>query len=249
MNIAFYTSCTGMITQQDGMNVTANNIANTNTAGYKALRPSFADCIYTEYRATEPEWDTGHGQYLNKTDFMFDIGGFTDTSQPLNYALPNDGFFMVRDYNGNDYLTRDGDFHIANVGDHWELCNANGDFVLDYEGNHITVPFKTQIDNQGVEQTTDNIDYAALNDRIGVYTVPNNWGLAQDDGNHFLITANSGAATPDQSLDKLQYYIERSTVDIAEEMVNMIIFQRGYQLDAKIVQYADEMQQIANNIR
>ncbi|MDE7280676.1 MAG: flagellar basal body protein, partial [Ruminiclostridium sp.] len=75
MNIAFYTACTGMITQQDGMDVTANNIANSNTVGYKALRPSFADCIYTEYRATEADWDTGHGQYLNKTDFTFDISG------------------------------------------------------------------------------------------------------------------------------------------------------------------------------
>ena len=54
MNIAFYTACTGMITQQDGMDVTANNIANANTVGYKSLRPSFADCIYTQYRETEP---------------------------------------------------------------------------------------------------------------------------------------------------------------------------------------------------
>lgn len=249
MNIAFYTACTGMITEQDGMDVTANNIANANTVGYKSLRPSFADCIYTEYRETEPEWDTGHGQYLNKTDFTFDISGFTDTSQPLNYALPNDGFFLVRDYNGVEYLTRDGDFHITNVDDHWELVNSNGDFVLDYEGNHIIVPFETQTDLNGVEQETDTINYAELTDMIGVYTVPNNWGLAQDDGNHFLITRSSGDPTPDESLDKLEYYLERSNVDMAEQMVNMIIFQRGYQLDAKIVQYTDEMQQIANNIR
>ena len=249
MNIAFYTACTGMITQQDGMDVTANNIANSNTVGYKALRPSFADCIYTEYRATESDWDTGHGQYLNKTDFTFDISGFTDTSQPLNWALPNDGFFLVRDYNGNEYLTRDGDFHITNVDDHWELVNSNGDFVLDYEGNHIIVPFVMQEDAEGVLQETDTINYAELTDMIGVYTVPNNWGLAQDDGNHFLITERSGQPTPDEGLDKLEYYLERSNVDMAEEMVNMIIFQRGYQLDAKIVQYTDEMQQIANNIR
>ncbi len=249
MNIAFYTACTGMITQQDGMDVTANNIANANTVGYKSLRPSFADCIYTQYRETEPEWDTGHGVYMNKTDFTFDISGFTNTDQPLDYALPNDGFFLVRDYNGVEYLTRDGNFHITNVGDHWELVNANGDFVLDYEGSHITVPFKTQVDNDGVEQVTDTINYAELTDMIGVYTVPNNWGLAQDDGNHFLITARSGQPVPDESLDKLEYYLERSNVDMAEQMVNMIIFQRGYQLDAKIVQYTDEMQQIANNIR
>lgn len=372
MNIAFYSAATGMIAQQGGMNVTANNIANVNTVGYKALRPSFADCIYTEYRATEPEWDTGHGQYMNKTDFQWDIGGFTDYGQPLDYALPNDGFFMVRDYNGRDYLTRDGAFQITNVGDHWELVNASGDFVLDYEGNHITVPFKAeneenlnftapagtyfmvedhngtayltrngdfmitntgrtwelittdgefvldrdgshitvpfdvQADAEGNEAAqvnyqqlgalvgvfnlpageamgegnanhypvsnfagevtasnevvpapvqeenevvTTEIDYAALTEMIGVFTVPNKWGLAQDDSNHFLVTERSGEAAPDLEADKLQYYLERSSVDLAQEMVNMIVSQRSYQLNAKIVQTADEMQQIANNLR
>lgn len=249
MNIAFYLAKTGMIAQQNGMNVVANNIANVNTVGYKALRPSFADCIYTEQRATEPEWDTGHGQFLNKTDFMWEISGFTDTSQPLDYALPNDGFFMVRDYNGTDYLTRDGDFEISNVGDHWELVNCNGDFVLDYEGNHITVPFKVQTDENGNETVTNEINYTALTEMIGVYTVPNNWGLAQDDSNHFLVTQRSGDPVADRSLDKLEFYLERSSVDLASEMVNMIVSQRSYQLDAKVIQTADEMQQIANNIR
>lgn len=249
MNIAFYSATTGMIAQQGGMDVTANNIANVNTVGYKALRPSFADCIYTEQRATEPEWDTGHGQYLNKTDFMWDIGGFTGSDQPLDYALPNDGFFMVRDYNGRDYLTRDGAFQITNVGDHWELVNANGDFVLDYDGNHITVPFKVELDEEGVEIVSNEIDYVELTENIGVFTVPNNWGLAQDDSNHFLVTERSGDPVPDRDADKLEYYLERSSVDLAQEMVEMIVFQRGYQINAKIVQTADEMQQIANNLR
>ncbi|MCM1055553.1 MAG: flagellar hook-basal body protein [Bacteroides sp.] len=249
MNIAFYSAATGMIAQQGGMNVTANNIANVNTVGYKALRPSFADCIYTEQRATEPEWDTGHGQYLNKTDFLWDIGGFTGSDQPLDYALPNDGFFMVRDYNGRDYLTRDGAFQITNVGDHWELVNANGDFVLDYDGNHITVPFVTEENNEGEETLTTNINYGELTESIGVFTVPNNWGLAQDDSNHFLVTERSGEAVPDRDADKLEFYLERSSVDLAQEMVNMIVSQRSYQLNAKIVQTADEMQQIANNLR
>lgn len=249
MNIAFYSAATGMISQQGGMNVTANNISNVNTIGYKALRPSFADCIYTEQRETEPEWDTGHGQYLNKTDFMWDIGGFTETERALDYALPNDGFFMVRDYNGDEYLTRDGAFHITNVGDHWELVNANGDFVLDYDGNHIQIEFLTEEDEEGNIVETTDIDYATLTESIGVFTVPNNFGLAQDDGNHFLVTENSGAAVPNPDLEKMQFFTERSSVDLATEMVNMIIFQRGYQLDSRIVQIADEMQQIANNLR
>lgn len=249
MNIAFYSAATGMIAEQGGMNVISNNISNVNTVGYKALRPSFADCIYTEQRATEPDWDTGHGQFLNKTDFMWDIGGFTDSGQPLDYALPNDGFFMVRDYAGREYLTRDGEFTITNVEDHWELVNSSGDFVLDYEGNHITIPFITEEDEEGNIVLTDNIDYEPLTESIGVFTVPNKWGLRQDDSNHFIATDRSGAPNPDFDARKMQYYIERSTVDLAEEMVNMIVTQRSYQINAKIVQTADEMQQIANNLR
>lgn len=231
------------------MDVTANNIANVNTVGYKALRPSFADCIYTEQRATEPEWDTGHGQFLNKTDFMWEQGGFNETGQPLDYALTRDGFFMVRDYMGNDYLTRDGSFQISNVGDHWELVNGNGDFVLDYDGNHITVPFMVRVDNDGNEVVTTEIDYDALTDMIGVFNVDNNWGLDQDRNNHFIATARSGQPVADRDADKIEYYLERSTVDFATEIVHVIESQRSYQMNARIVQTADEMQQIANNLR
>lgn len=251
MNIAFYSARTGMIAQQDGMNVTANNIANVNTVGYKALRPSFADCIYTEQRETEDDWDTGHGQYLNKTDFMWDQGGFNNTDNPLHYALGGDGFFMVRDYNGTDFLTRDGAFRISYIEDHWELVNSNGDFVLDYEGNHITVPFEPGTDEEGNEIETTNIDYVALTDMIGVYNVPNNWGLDQDRNNHFAITLRSGQPVPDLNNEtiKIEYYLENSTVDFATEIVHVIESQRSFQMNSRIVQIADEMQQIANNLR
>ena len=251
MNIAFYSASTGMIAQQEGMDVTANNISNVNTVGFKALRPSFADCIYTEQRATEPEWDTGHGQFLNKTDFMWEQGGFVSTEQPLDYALGGDGFFMVRDYNGTDYLTRDGSFQISYIVDHWELVNGNGEFVLDYEGNHITVPFETYVDDEGNEVVTTTIDYAALTDMIGVYNVENNWGLDQDRNNHLVATERSGmpVADADRETDKIEYYLEMSSVDFATEIVHVIESQRSYQMNARIVQIADEMQQIANNLR
>ena len=251
MNIAFYSARTGMMAQQDGMNVTANNISNVNTVGYKALRPSFADCIYTEQRETEAEWDTGHGQYLNKTDFMWDQGGFNNTDNPLHYALGGDGFFMVRDYNGTDFLTRDGALQISYIEDHWELVNSNGDFVLDYEGNHITVPFETETDEEGNEVETTNIDYGALTDMIGVYNVPNNWGLDQDRNNHFAITQRSGQPEPDMNNEtiKMEYYLENSSVDFATEIVHVIESQRSFQMNSRIVQIADEMQQIANNLR
>lgn len=269
MNIAFYSAAAGMITQQDGLNIYSNNIANVNTVGYKALRPSFADCIYTIQRETEPEWQTGHGAYVNKTDFMWEEGGFNETGQQLDFALPNSDFFMVLDGRGNTFLTRDGSFEITQVEDHWELVNGNGEFVLDYEGNHIIVPFETEekqqeildeegnpvLDEEGnptyetVQAETNIIDYNTLTDMIGVYSVPNNYGLMQSNGNHFLVTARSGEAAPNPDSHKLRTYLEMSTVDLAADMVHIIESQRAYQLNAKIVQTADEMQSIANNLR
>lgn len=249
MNIAFYSATTGMIAQQEGMNIYANNIANVNTVGYKPLRPSFADCIYTDQRATEQEWDTGHGQFINKTDFMWEESGLVSTEQPLDFALTGSGFFMVLDSRSNTYLTRDGSFQISQIDDHWELVNANGDFVLDGEGRHITVPFIQETDEDGNLLDTQTIDYNTLMDRIGVYNVPNNWGLEQADSNHFVITARSGAPVADPTADIRQYYLEQSAVDLASEMVHVIETQRSYQLNAKIIQAADEFQQIANNLR
>ncbi len=254
MNIAFYTASTGMITQQDGLNIYSNNIANVNTVGYKALRPSFADCLYTIQRPTDEgrDWQTGHGQFINKTDFMFNISGFNSTEQPLDYALPNEGFFMVRDVRGNTFLTREGSFEIypsAENGDIWQLKNGNGDFVLGYDGNPIEVPFVMQENPDGTIVQTDDIDYEALTELIGVFTVPNNWGLEQAEYNHFAITDRSGQPNPDPTLDKLRTYLELSNTDLAAEMVHIIETQRSFQLDSRIVQTADEFARIANNLR
>lgn len=258
MNISFYTGAAGMISQQNGMNIYSNNIANVNTVGFKSLRPSFADCIYTIQRATEPEWQTGHGQYVMKTDFMWDQGSFVQTEQPLDFAIANENFFMVTDERGDNYLTRDGSFEITMIDDHWELVSGRGEFVLDNEGNHITVPFVVETrdvrDENGEiigteEVQTQIIDYDALQKLIGQFSVPNNFGLDQGEDNHFVITDRSGEATPTEDKELVRGALEMSTVDLAAEMVHLIETQRSYQLSAKVVTTSDELMNIANNLR
>lgn len=258
MNISFYTGAAGMIAQQEGMNIYSHNISNVNTVGYKSLRPSFADCVYTVQRATEPEWQTGHGQYVMKTDFMWEQGSFVQTDQELDYAIPNDNFFMVLDERGDTYLTRDGSFEISRIDDHWELVTGRGEFVLDNEGNHITVPFKTGeravYDENGVEigreqyQTT-TIDYEALTEAIGQFAVENNWGLEQGEDNHYVVTERSGQPVPAEDRELIRQALEMSTVDLASEMVHLIETQRSYQLSARVVTTSDELMNIANNLR
>ena len=258
MNISFYTGASGMIAQQEGMNIYSHNIANVNTVGYKSLRPSFADCVYTIQRQTEEDWQTGHGQYIMKTDFMWDQGGFIWTEQQLDFAIANDNFFMVQDERGDRYLTRDGAFQITNRGDHWELVTGRGEFVLDNEGNHITVPFVVEQRNIldennypiGTEDyVTDTIDYEALEDMIGLFSVDNNWGFDQSEDNHFAITDRSGQPTASPDRQILRTALEMSTVDLAAEMVHLIETQRSYQLNARVVSTSDEMMNIANNLR
>lgn len=241
MNIAFYTGTTGLIAQQQGLNVYSNNIANVNTVGFKASRPSFADCIYTIQRATEPEWQTGHGEFVQKTDLMYSAGTFIFTDNDLDFAIPSEeGFFAVQDRYGDIAYTRAGDFQMSQIEDHWELVSANGEFVLDYEGNHITVPFI---------EGTKQVDYAALTDMIGVYAFDNNFGLELIGSNKLIATERSGEAAADTGLDKLRQALERSNTDIAGDMVHIIETQRSYQLSARIVQTADELERISNNLR
>lgn len=258
MNISFYTGASGMISQQEGMNIYSHNISNVNTVGFKSLRPSFADCIYTIQRQTEPEWQTGHGQYIMKTDFMWEQGSFTMTEQDLDFAIPNDNFFMVLDERGDTYLTRDGSFEITQIDDHWELVSGRGEFVLDNEGNHIIVPFLTEerniLDENGYvigteEYVTNNIDFNTLTDMIGLYEVENNWGLNQSEDNHFVATDRSGAPVASEDREIIRQALEMSSVDLASEMVHLIETQRSYQLNARVVTTSDELMSIANNLR
>lgn len=258
MNISFYTGASGMISQQEGMNIYSHNISNVNTVGFKSLRPSFADCIYTIQRQTEPEWQTGHGQYIMKTDFMWEQGSFTMTEQDLDFAIPNDNFFMVLDERGDTYLTRDGSFEITQIDDHWELVSGRGEFVLDNEGNHIIVPFLTEerniLDEDGYvigteEYVTNNIDFNTLTDMIGLYEVENNWGLNQGEDNHYVVTDRSGQPVASEDREIVRQALEMSTVDLASEMVHLIETQRSYQLNARVVTTSDELMSIANNLR
>lgn len=258
MNISFYTGASGMITQQEGMNIYSHNISNVNTVGFKSLRPSFADCVYTIQRQTEPEWQTGHGQYIMKTDFMWEQGSFNMTEQDFDFAIPNDNFFMVLDERGDTYLTRDGSFEITQIDDHWELVSGKGEFVLDNEGNHIIIPFLTETvkisdENGNVigeeEILTNSVDFVTLTDMIGLYEVDNNWGLNQSEDNHFVATERSGAPRASEDREIIRQALEMSSVDLASEMVHLIETQRSYQLNARVVTTSDELMSIANNLR
>ncbi|MDE7234898.1 MAG: flagellar hook-basal body protein, partial [Ruminiclostridium sp.] len=96
---------------------------------------------------------------------------------------------------------------------------------------------------------TNNIDFNALTDAIGLFEVYNNWGLNQGEDNHFVVTPRSGEPIPSEDRKLVRQALEMSTVDLASEMVHLIETHRSYQLSARVVTTSDELMSIANNLR
>lgn len=241
MNIAFHTGKSAMIAQSQALNVYGNNIANINTYGYQTVRPSFADCLYSKQRAPEEDWQTGHGTYIQKTDVMFDESSFYYTERPLDFALPNEGFFAVENRYGDINYTRDGAFSMtqAETGE-WYLVSGSGEYVLDYDMNRIVVPFN--------EEGTV-ADYDTLKDMVGVFEFENVYGIEAAAANRYTATERSGEVTANRDWDKLQGVLITSNVNLADQMVKLIETQRAYQISSRVVTTSDEFTRLANNLR
>ncbi|MDR0991301.1 MAG: flagellar hook-basal body protein [Ruminococcus sp.] len=237
----------GILTYQEAMNVTANNIANVNTTGYKPFRASLSDLIYTERDAdVDLDYQRGHGVRNYKTDFKFAQGAPKETGLDLDFYLGDRGLFMVEDVNGNTFFTKDGAFQITQTGeDVWQLCDNFNSFVLDDEGNRITVPFLT--DQEG--NLTQAIDYEALEDAIGKYQFENPSGLQKIGDNYYAQTDSSGEPVSNPDTDMRRGYLELSDTELSEEMVNMITVQRAFQVNIKMYQTFSEMTQQVNSLK
>lgn len=245
MNIAFYNGVSGMMAYQQGMDIIGHNIANVSTAGFKASRPTFRDLLYTEmYTNGEQVHLTGHGVKVNSTDLLYGQGNLSPTEQPLDFALVGDGFFAV-ERNGRTEYTRNGAFDISLEGDKGFLVTADGGYVLDSKGKHIELPR---------DENTNLFKLDDLPEQLGIYNFRNPYGLEPTDGSGFLETAISGEAQvvePDSedAPDLRSSTLEMSGVNLADQMVNVIITQRAFQFSAKMVQTADQIEEMVNTLR
>ena len=235
--IGYHTAASAVIGYQMGLDVTANNIANVNTAGFKASRADFADLIYTKRNNRIDEVQTGHGVKVDKTTLMYEQSYVRNTERMLDFAALNDGFFAVQPARGGDVqYTKDGAFYIY-VED-GTLRDSNGGYVLDYDGNPIEVPYKD-----------DFVDYEALAPMVGVYKFENPYGLDQKGLNYFSATPSSGEAVSDRTAKKKQGFLEMSSTSIANEMSEVIEYQRAFQLNTNMVKLHDELEQKINSMR
>jgi flagellar basal-body rod protein FlgG len=236
MITAFYTGSAGAISQEQGMDVTANNLANVSSNGYKADKAAFSDLVTTSLR-TQQNGVTrvmqGHGARLSKTDTVFEQGGFTQTGRAQDYALTrNDQFFAVRSADGTVRYTRDGNFQLSTRADgSFALSTTQGDLVLDGSGNPIIVRD------------------AEAKQSVGVYSFANLGGLNKAGDNCYETTALSGTPTVVPNAEVKEGYLEGSTVNLAGEMTDMINTNRAFDLSANIIKMSDEVMQTVNNLR
>ncbi len=185
-------------------------------------------------------------------------------------AIEGSGFFKVRDSEGNTCYTRDGSFNLEPVEGGTMLCTADGYPVLDQNNNPIIIPAQYKTDGLVVDTegnlfltTTDKKQVPltrtqggrTYNQKIGLVQFNNPAGLDSIGSNLYRETVASGNAREESTTPALkqskvhQKYLEMSNVQVADEMVNMIVAQRAYEMNSKAIQASDEMLQQANNLR
>lgn len=242
MRAAFYTGASGLDAFQECLNVTGNNIANCNTVGYKAQKTSFSQLLSTQMdmNGDNPPL-VGNGVRYTSAGIDASGGDAVNTQGQFDLAISGNGWFAVNN-NGLKEYTRDGNFSLSVSGSNAYLVDQNGAYVLDSSGNQIYAT---------VDSKTNTFDVNAMLDKVGVYTFSNPEALTPASSNCYLANAKTGTATlaTKSEYSVLKGYLEQSDVSLSDEMAALITAQRGYQLSARVVQTADEVEQTINSLR
>ena len=268
---SLWSAASGMIAQQANVDTIANNLANVNTTGYKNEKAEFKTLLYQtlQTRTTTANGEekpipaqVGLGTRIVAITSSFEQGPFLASESPTAFAINGDGFFSVRGADGNTYYTRNGDFKISIQNDgSMMLSTAEGYPVLNSEGQPIAFPADAnastlEIDSEGNfgYRDRDN-NYVNLNMNLGLFQFNNPAGLEKLANGLFNVTAASGealneATTPNLQLSEVrQKYLEGSNVQVADEMVNLIVAQRAYEMNSKAIQASDDMLGQANQLK
>ena len=235
----FYNLTSGMLSQGRRLDVVANNMTNISTAGYKADR--YTDSTFQEVMISRvgnkdktQTSELGQQSYILAPSELytdFDHGSLEDTGLPLDFAIEGDGYFAIsRD--GEIGYTRAGCFTLDDNG---FLCLAGQGQVLDNQGQPIQLPTDNlYADKTGALYSDDNRTYLAT---LGVYAFPDNEALEHNARGLFV---GNGAALSNNYVIHHKM-VERSNVNMVQEMVAMITTQRALQSAAQVTQIYDQV--------
>ena len=267
---ALWSGASGMMAQQTNVDTIANNLANVNTVGYKTEQNEFKSLLYQQIQTRTTTANginkpvgaqVGLGVRNASITSEFTQGAFQASESNTSFAISGDGFFSVVN-DGEVYYTRNGDFHFALGGNGMYLTTSDGYPVLNTVGQPITIPAnyvasKVQVDATGQLTYPDdaNNQQPIAGMKIGLFQFQNPSGLEKVGGTMYQVTESSGAALNEETNPNVtkseirQGYLESSNVQVADEMVNLIIAQRAYELNSKVITTSDQMLQTANELK
>ncbi len=253
MNLSLSSAATGMDAQQINLTTIANNLANVNTPGFKRSKIEFQDLLYQKPRASGSEAgggnvvptgiEVGNGTRVAATGKVFTQGQLNHTGEQMDLAIQGDGFFEIQRPDGTLAYTRDGSFKLNAAG---QVVTNDGMPVL--SGFQAVPPGTTNIAVSETGEVTYQGPDGNTTFRLNLTRFPNPGGLRSMGGNLYEETASSGIPEVGVPTELgygtvMQGYIESSNVNIVEEMVNLIVAQRAYEINSKSIQTSDEMLQ------
>ncbi|GAV22568.1 flagellar basal-body rod protein FlgF [Carboxydothermus pertinax] len=251
---SLYSGVSGLRSHQTRMDVIANNISNVNTIGFKSNRVNFEDLLYQKAGQTGvyPAY-VGLGVAVSGIDTIFTQGGLKATGRPLDVAIQGNGFFVLKDPTTNmTYYSREGVFYIDKNG---YLINSHGYRVQKVNGGDIQINNPDQVVTLNIKNDgTIELIYANgttdTSNQIGLMNFKNPETLERVGQNVYRTTTNTSSSfaqpqAPGQSgLGTLASgFLEMSNVDLASEFTEMIVTQRGYQANARVITTSDQMLQ------
>lgn len=270
---SLWTAATGMMSQQTNVDTIANNLANVSTTGYKAQKNQFKSLLYQtlQERTTSANGESkpvgaqvGLGTRNAAITQDFTQGPLEASSSNTDFAIDGNGFFTLRGQNGETLYTRNGSFVWAvGTGNSIVLTNSDGLPVLNTSGQPISLNATQYSTSKITIDTSGRVCYPDANNnpqpiagmQIALAQFSNPTGLERMGDSLYAASEASGAAMMEstttnlQKSSILQSYLEGSNVEVATEMVNLIVAQRAYELNSKAITATDEMMQQANALR
>ena len=257
--------------QQVAVDTIANNLANVNTVSYKSQSTQFKSLLYQtlQNQSTTANGDpkptsvqVGLGTRVASTNTNFAQGAMTAVQSKSACAISGEGFFAITAANGSTIYTRSGDFVWAlDAGGQRFLSNNNGEAVQDRTGQPIIMPDGVGVDSVGIS-TEGEVSYrdntgnmVSTGQFIGLYQFANPTGLGKIGDSNYEATPASGepiAESENPNLtpsEVIQGYLEASNVNVADEMVNLIVAQRAYEMNSKAITTSDSMLETANGLK
>jgi flagellar basal-body rod protein FlgG len=257
---ALYTAASGMNAQQANIDNIAHNLSNVNTTGFKRARVEFEDLVYQQTKqAGSPTSTTGEspigfeiglGTRAVATARDFGRGNLRSTNGPLDLAIEGQGFFQITLPDGQTAYSRAGALHMSAEG---QLVTAEG-YALDPSISIPSNALSVTISKEGIVSVSLPGESAPQQvGTIELASFQNPAGLAALGGTLYTVTSASGEPTTgvpgQEGMGTIaQGFLEDSNVSVVEEMVNMILAQRAYEANSRVVRTSDEMLSQVNQL-